>query len=158
MNFHFFLDMMLLTYFLIISLKFENCYLYFQYFLVNECDIIEMTYQLVGLLHTYGEGALTVNKDALDHRLNNAISAIVHPYQHHHVVTLCREKYFCTILNSNTVDLISMIYKTINFRPITPFLYLVHYPLLIFRYGYNFFVIFLFLLIDELLFTCAISF
>lgn len=117
----------------IILFDFENLttYLPFNYSQVNECNFIEVTNQLVGTSHTYGGGALTVNDNAISHHINDVVSTVIHPYQHHHTVTPCKRHFFYVILNGGTINLVDMIYKTIIFLPIAPFLFSLHYPSLI---------------------------
>lgn len=94
-----------------------------------------MVNKLAGLDHTYNGSTLVVNKDAHNCCLINVISAIIHQHSHHHTIPPCIEHFLYAILSGETIDVASMIYRTIIFCTIAPTNSSLQYPSLISRWG-----------------------
>lgn len=93
-----------------------------------------MADKLVKQCHTYGGSALTINKDALGHRLNDIMSVVIHPYTHRSTIIECKGYFICIILNGEIIDLIGMIYKTNISHSTSRTLSYLYYPSLITRW------------------------
>lgn len=90
--------------------------------------------QLVKLGQTYVGGALKLSKNAPNHLLNYIMSVFIHRPSHFSYVIEYRGNFLYVILNSETINPTSIIYKAIVFHSNTPSLFTLHYPSLIIQW------------------------
>lgn len=81
--------------------------------------------------HACSHGSYIIKKNALGHHHNDIMIVTIYPRTHHSTITKCKGQYLYVILNGKTIDLTSIIYRTIIFHIASPASSFLHYPFLI---------------------------